>query len=299
MARQNDWTLEHLSQLMLGKFMTCRQQYAYRYIQRLPEPKGLWAPSGQTVHKALYDFHQHPKMHIDEIMALAEAYWDEESDGVEYYNFKGERETADDVENTKQDTFRWIEQYINAVRDGDFPCIVFDGPPERDEEFPIEGTTHIARGYIDAFVKNIINLQTGKMIDACDDGRIHILDFKCASKKFNAWNQAKADSELQPTVYGYIMGKKAITMHYIVVEKTASHQKPSLKHITTHRDAADYTQYEKMVKMFEINSDRVNKHELGLFYPEPEFGWGRFCGKMCSYKDTCYKENFAHRDSST
>lgn len=139
-------------------------------------------------------------------------------------------------------------------------------------------------------------MPTGEILMDCMDGNVHIGDFKTGSKKFNAWNQVKADIDLQPTVYGYVMGKKPMTFHYVVIEKTASHEKPSLKHIVTKRDETDYAMFERIVQEFDRSADRLNQYENGIFFPEPTMGFGRFCSKLCSFKDVCWQTNFAKED---
>ena len=83
-----------------------------------------------------------------------------------------------------------------------------------------------------------------------------------------------------------------MTFHYVVIEKTASHEKPSLKHIVTKRDAKDYEMFENIMKEFDRSADRLNQYKDGIFFPEPTMGFGRFCSKLCSFKVKCWNDNF-------
>lgn len=291
------WTLANVSYSMLSTWLTCREKFRLKYVERLKEPDGIYFPQGNTIHSALYDFHQTPDIDSDLLMSMAETYWAKEIEGRDFYDFKGNRLTADDIEKAYEDTLRWLRGYVDSVKAGDFPLINFATPPEQDVSAPVDGTFFTARGYVDFFPKDVTILPTGEILMDCKDGNVHIGDFKTGSKKFNAWNQVKADIDLQPTVYGYVMGKKPMTFHYVVIEKTASHEKPSLKHIVTKRDETDYAMFERIVKEFERSADRANQYENGIFFPEPTMGFGRFCSKLCSFKDVCWQTNFAKEDA--
>lgn len=290
------WTLANVSYSMLSTWLTCREKFRLKYVERLKEPDGIYFPQGNTIHSALYDFHQTPDIDSDLLMSMAETYWAKEIEGRDFYDFKGNRLTAEDIEKAYEDTLRWLRGYVDSVKAGDFPLINFATPPEQDVSAPVDGTFFTARGYVDFFPKDVTILPTGEILMDCKDGNVHIGDFKTGSKKFNAWNQVKADIDLQPTVYGYVMGKKPMTFHYVVIEKTASHEKPSLKHIVTKRDETDYAMFERIVKEFERSADRANQYENGIFFPEPTMGFGRFCSKLCSFKDVCWQTNFAKED---
>jgi len=290
------WTLGNVSYSMLSTWLTCREKFRLKYVERLKEPDGIYFPQGNTIHSALYDFHQTPDIDSELLLSMAETYWNNEIEGREFYDFKGNRLDAEDIEKAYEDTLRWLRGYVDSVKAGDFPLINFATPPEQDVSGDVEGTGFTARGYVDFFPKDVTIMPSGEILMDCKDGSVHIGDFKTGSKKFNAWNQVKADIDLQPTVYGYVMGKKRMTFHYVVIEKTASHEKPSLKHIITKRDESDYTMFENIVKEFERSADRLNQYENGIFFPEPSMGFGRFCSKLCSFKETCWKTNFAKEE---
>lgn len=290
------WTLGNVSYSMLSTWLTCREKFRLKYVERLKEPDGIYFPQGNTIHSALYDFHQTPDIDSELLLSMAETYWNNEIEGREFYDFKGNRLNAEDIEKAYEDTLRWLRGYVDSVKAGDFPLINFATPPEQDVSGDVEGTGFTARGYVDFFPKDVTIMPSGEILMDCKDGSVHIGDFKTGSKKFNAWNQVKADIDLQPTVYGYVMGKKRMTFHYVVIEKTASHEKPSLKHIITKRDESDYTMFENIVKEFERSADRLNQYENGIFFPEPSMGFGRFCSKLCSFKETCWKTNFAKEE---
>ena len=281
---------------MLSTWLTCREKFRLKYVERLKEPDGIYFPQGNTIHAALYDFHQTPDIDSELLLSMAETYWNNEIEGREFYDFKGNRLDAEDIEKAYEDTLRWLRGYVDSVKAGDFPLINFATPPEQDVSGDVEGTGFTARGYVDFFPKEVTIMPSGEILMDCKDGSVHIGDFKTGSKKFNAWNQVKADIDLQPTVYGYVMGKKPMTFHYVVIEKTASHEKPSLKHIITKRDESDYAMFENIVKEFERSADRLNQYENGIFFPEPSMGFGRFCSKLCSFKETCWKTNFAKEE---
>lgn len=291
------WTLNNASYSMISTWMTCRQKFAYKYRDRHKEPDGIYFPQGNTIHAALYDFHQTPDIDQELLLSMAEEYWNNEIEGKEFYDFKGNRQTPEQIVTAYEDTIRWLNGYVTLVKNGDFPFIEFATPPEQDVEREVDGTMFTARGYIDFFPKEVKVLPTGEILMSCKDGRVHIGDFKTGSKKFNAWSQVKADIDLQPTVYGYIMGKKPMSFHYVVIEKTASHEKPSIKHIVTKREAVDYEMFENIMKEFDRSADRLNQYKDGIFFPEPMMGFGRFCSKLCSFKDKCWNDNFVKGDS--
>ena len=299
MSQSKPWGKENVSYSMsCSTWGDCRQKFAYKYIQRIPEQPGIWAPQGTTIHNALYDFHQNPEIEMSDLEDMMHGYFDEEIEGKDFYEWrKGSQVLMDAgaVDKARMDAIHWIRGYVESVKSGDFPLIRFSRPPEQDVEAPVDGTDLVARGHVDFFVERVEILPTGEIILRADDGRIHMGDFKSASKKFNAWNQARADIDLQPTMYGLIMGEP-ITFHYVVIEKTAHHEKPSIKHIITHREEKDYEKLRNMLTVFERDSDRLNGYENAVIYPEPTMSFGRFCGKMCSYKDICWKDNFSHAE---
>jgi len=281
---------------MLSTWLTCKEKMRMKYVLRMKEPDGIYFPQGNSIHAALYDFHQTPDIDEELLVEMCQAYWDKEIEGKEFYDFKGNRLDADQIEEARVDTLRWLAGYVAKVKSGEVPFIEFATPPEQDVSAPVEGTVFTARGYIDFFPSKVTAMDTGEVLMDCKDDYIHIGDFKTGSKKFNAWNQAKADIDLQPTVYGYIMGKKPVAFHYVVIEKTASHEKPSIKHIITYRGKEDYEKFERLVLDFQESTDRANGYENGKFYPEPVMGFGRFCSKLCSFKDQCWKANFERTD---
>ena len=287
------WNLKHISYSMLSTWLTCREKFRQKYVLRNKEPDGIYFPQGNTIHAALYDFHQTPGLDEQLLYDMAQDYWANEIEGKEFYDFKGNRLTAEQVEEARIDTMRWLGGYVASVKAGDTPFISFATPPEQDVECNVDGSGFTLRGYIDFFPKDVTVMDTGETLMDCKDGYMHIGDFKTGSKKFNAWTQTKADIDLQPTVYGYIMGKKPVAFHYMVIEKTATHEKPSIKHIITYRDEKDYEMLERIVHEFERSADRLNQYEDGKFFPEPVMGFGRFCSKLCSFKDVCWETNFS------
>lgn len=287
------WTVGHVSYSMLNTWLTCKEKFRLKYVERMKEPEGIYFPQGNTIHKALYDFHLTPTIDTNLLIDMANAYWDEETAMKEFYNFQGARLSAQEVEEAREDSLRWLRGYVDAVKSGDFPYIEFATPPEQDVSGVVDGTPFTARGYVDFFPGSVKVLPTGEVLMKCKDGSVHIGDFKTASMKFNPWSQMKADIDLQPTTYGYIMGKKPMTFHYVVIEKTTTRDKPSIKHIITKRGKADYDMFERLVKDFQVSADRANNYKNGTFYPEPQMGWGKFCNKLCSFKDVCWDLNFA------
>lgn len=292
MPRSSDWQLAHTSYTMLSTWLTCREKFRFKYSERISEKPGIWFPQGNTIHACVYDFHMNTDIEIDELIDMAHGYYDEHIAGKEFWDFKGHRLTAAEIEEQRESTIRWLRGYVAGVKDGTFPFIKFSKPPEQDIERPVDNTNMIARGTVDFFAESVSVLPTGEILMKSDDGSIHIGDFKTGNaKKMYGWNQVKADIDLQPTVYGYIMGKP-LTFHYIVIEKTASHEKPSLKHIVTYRDEHDYAAFERIMATFEMETDRLNGYENGIFYPEPVMGYGKFCNKLCGYKDICWNHNY-------
>ena len=282
---------------MLSTWLTCKEKFRLKYVERMKEPEGIYFPQGNTIHAALYDFHQTPNIDSDLLIDMAKAYWDEETDMKEFYSYQGARLSPQEVEDAREDTLRWLRGYVDAVKNGDFPFVEFATPPEQDISSDVDGTLFTARGYVDFFPGSVKVLPTGEVLMKCTDGSVHIGDFKTGSKnKSFGWNQVKADIDLQPTVYGYIMGKKPMTFHYVVIEKTTSRDKPSLKHIITKRGKSDYDMFERIVKDFQVSADRANQYKKGVFYPEPSMGWGKFCSKLCSFKDTCWELNYARKE---
>jgi hypothetical protein len=282
---------------MLSTWLTCKEKFRLKYVERMKEPEGIYFAQGNTIHAALYDFHQTPDIDSDLLIDMANAYWDEQTEMKEYYSYQGARLSAQEVEEGRVDTLRWLRGYVDLVKAGEFPFIEFATPPEQDISSDVDGTLFTARGYVDFFPGAVKVLPTGEVLMKCTDGSVHIGDFKTGSaNKSFGWNQVKADIDLQPTVYGYIMGKKPMTFHYIVIEKTTSRSEPSVKHLITKRGKSDYDMFERIVKDFQESSDRANSYKKGVFYPEPTMGWGKFCSKLCSFKDTCWEINYARED---
>ena len=180
------WNLKHISYSMLSTWLTCREKFRQKYVLRNKEPDGIYFPQGNTIHAALYDFHQTPGLDEQLLYDMAQDYWANEIEGKEFYDFKGNRLTAEQVEEARIDTMRWLGGYVASVKAGDTPFISFATPPEQDVECNVDGSGFTLRGYIDFFPKDVTVMDTGETLMDCKDGYMHIGDFKTGSKKFNA-----------------------------------------------------------------------------------------------------------------
>ena len=70
----------------------------YKYVERIPEKPGIWFPQGNTIHACVYDFHMNTDIKIEELIDMAHGYYDEHISGKEFWDFKGHRLTAEEIE---------------------------------------------------------------------------------------------------------------------------------------------------------------------------------------------------------
>ena len=76
----------HLSPSSASTFRQCPRRWKHRYIDRMPDPKGIPALIGTFVHRVLEDLlaHEASERTIDTARGLARTLWSEVADDDDY-----------------------------------------------------------------------------------------------------------------------------------------------------------------------------------------------------------------------
>jgi len=279
------WTRADLSQSRIGTWKDCKLKYHFQYIERLARKNKVFFPQGQVVHYAiekLIDDHQkglNPP--VDYYLMELETMWQTEIEKGELYDNKGKKLTAKQVEKALADCKRWVSNFIIAVQNGDFKDYDLKKvkAAELDIRRQIPGTNLYVRGKVD-------------WVEQMNGSAAKMADLKTASTHWmGAWTQNKADIQLQATTYGWIAGIP-LEFTYVVIYKTDEGKDPKFETLVTRRDERDYVVFMNMVQAFLRDTNYQNGHDGFTPYPEPEPTKYGHCGKLCDFKDECYKRYY-------
>jgi hypothetical protein len=305
-SEHGPWGPLDCSPSRLKTFLDCAMKYKYSYVDKKPRSTGPAALQGSALHEVFLE--EYLTGGIEDVDALVEML---ALDTEHRLNTEDPRDWKSKLPLTSSEKWLAIEQVkvwgrglLEAYKSGeDSYGNKFVLPDVEQTEYegcleiylPKADLTIRIRGYIDLVFK---------------DGTVG--DLKLASDYWlSIWTLAKAIGEQQPAMYAKMAGTD--TFRYVIVDKKKARDKsadpPRVRTIdykVTEKDNANLMdQLETFVRL----TDFANGHENGIFAVNPEYNGQskatagkteqNFCGKMCDFKDTCFKENFARPSVDT
>lgn len=255
----------HLSATQFGMFFGCGQQYYYRYIEGLIIPPSIALLSGTSVHAASeHNFRQKIESGIDEPLSVlqdvaAETYEKQSEDG--FFISEDEKSSAEiEYNKGKDEAVRLVQPLRNDFAPTFQPKFV-----EQRFEIEVDGLPPIL-GFVDLYGTDVAT------------GKPKLADIKTSKSK---WSQAKADAEIQPTLYQAMVKSHGWEtppeFNFEVLVKT---KEPRHETFTTTRDADDFW---TLIKRFRVMDSQI---KAGNFLPAEPGHW-RCSPKYCGYWWRC------------
>ena len=253
--------MEHISISQINMFYGCAEQWRRRYIEGDMIPPGIAAAVGTGVHSAgELDLVQKIESGVDlpvDVLtdAAAQGYEKKLSDGVFI--------PRESMSTAEKDLAAGLDQTVALTR-------VFAG-----EIAPrIQPALVEAKAYLDVDDMPIPFLG---IID-CLTKDHRLSDLKTSKSK---WSQAKADSELQPTLYRKLVkqmtGEEPREIAYDILVKTKT---PQCQVLNTTRNDEDFDALKSRAKLM------IAQISAGIF-PPAEVGHWKCSPKWCGYYWTC------------
>lgn len=293
------WESTDISPSKLKLFKDCPKKYEYRYVRREKTYSGAASMQGSSAHKVFLE--EFLGGGIDDIEFLIEMMLDDlkhrlDTEDPRDYKSKlplTQFEKFDAVEELRV----WGEGLLQAYKDRkDSYGNELKLPDVKETE--IEGCTELYLPNIDAHIRI-----RGYIDLVFEDGSLG--DLKLASDYWKAiWTLGKAISEDQPAMYSKMLGTRKF--RYLIVDKKRDSKKqakaPVVRTIDFEVTDADMDRLMIDLEHFIKTVDLMNNHENGYFPPRPEYNGQtkatagkpaeQFCGKLCDFKEICYRENF-------
>ena len=292
-----------ISPSRLKKYMTCPKQYEYHYVRKEPNPTGLAAMQGTALHDVfLEEFLAGGVNDIDALVDLTEIVYRDALENEEPVDYKTQEPCTDFEKEQSVDQLRiWAKGLFESVINGKtpqgqefrLPAEVIATEVEKEPllvDLPKSKTTVRIRGSIDLMYEN---------------GGLG--DLKLASDYYlGVWTHGKVFEEVQPSMYRMMVGGPG-PFSYLIVDKKknrdGSAYAPTVRDITFDVSQRDIDRVVNMLDDFVLRSQIQNGHKDGHFEPRPEYDGEKkanmgqpekqFCGKLCSFKELCWQENFA------
>tara|TARA_B100002019_G_C21219702_1_gene574026 strand:- start:271 stop:1239 length:969 start_codon:yes stop_codon:yes gene_type:complete len=285
------------------KWMKCPKSFEYQYVRREPNTTGLAAMQGTALHDVwLEEMLRGGIQDVDALVDLLEltfrdALENEDPKRIVDYNTKepvSEWDKEEAVEQLKVWGKGLFEAFLNGKDNYGNKFVLpnvteteLENPP-LEVHLPKTGVTLRLRGHIDLVF---------------EDGGIG--DLKLASDYYlGVWTLAKALGEIQPIFYRMIMGTPG-RFSYVIADKKKGKSgaySPTVRSIDFEVTQRDFDRGVDILEAFVHGTQVHNEYEGGFFPAIPEYNGEskknaglterNFCGKMCSYKEICYNENF-------
>jgi len=301
-SEHGKWEMTDISPSKLKKWMTCPKQFEYQYIVRAPSHAGLAMLQGSSLHDVtLEEFLQGGEQNVEALLELMELDLRERISNSDPRDYKtGRKVDILEIENCIDQLKVWGKGLLDALNNGKdsygnnlslrkiIQTEIEKAPLEIT--LPKTGATIRIRGFID-------------YID--EEGTPG--DLKLASNYYKAvWTVARAMTEVQAVMYRMLMGGPG-PFEYLIVDKKANKQRqafaPTVRKVRFDVSQRDIDRVIDTLDAFVSQTDLMNGYENGYFPPIPEYAGEtkadagkterNFCGKLCSFKEICYKENFA------
>ena len=282
------------------KWMKCPKSFEYQYVRREKSNTGLAAMQGTALHDVFLE--EMLRGGVQDVQALVDLTILTFQDALENetpcdYN-TGEPCTDWDKEMAVDQLKVWAKGLFEAYLNGKdsygnklaLPEIVETELEKEPYEIhlPKTGVTLRIRGHIDFVLEN---------------GGIG--DLKLASDYWlGVWSLAKALGEIQPAMYRMMMGSPG-PFTYLIVDKKKGNSgaySPNVRTIDFEVTEQDFERTIELLDAFAHGTQVHNDYKGGFFPAIPEYNGEskknagntarNFCGKMCSFKEICFNENF-------
>ena len=297
------WEKTDISPSKLKMFKDCPKKYEYRYVRKEKSYTGAAALEGSSVHQVFLE--EFLAGGVDDTEFLLEMMADDlrirlDTEDPREWHSKLPLNSAQKFDSIT-DMRIWAEGLINAVKNGEDSY----GNPLK---LPATIDTEV-EGCVDLILPNIeAKIRLRGYIDLVfeDDA---LGDLKLASDYWKAiWTLGKAITEDQPVMYSKMMGTRKF--RYLIVDKKKDNKNrakaPSVRTIEFDVTDKDFERLIADLEHFVKTVDLMNDHKDGVFTPRPEFNGQtkatagqphvQFCGKLCDFKEICYRENYKRGD---
>ena len=297
------WEKTDISPSKLKMFKDCPKKYEYRYVRKEKSYTGAAALEGSSVHQVFLE--EFLAGGVDDTEFLLEMMADDlrtrlDTEDPREWQTKLPLNPAQKFDSIS-DMRIWAEGLINAVKNGEDSY----GNPLK---LPATIDTEV-EGCVDLILPNIeAKIRLRGYIDLVfeDDA---LGDLKLASDYWKAiWTLGKAITEDQPVMYSKMMGTRKF--RYLIVDKKKDNKNrakaPSVRTIEFDVTDKDFERLIADLEHFVKTVDLMNDHKDGVFTPRPEFNGQtkatagqphvQFCGKLCDFKEICYRENYKRGD---
>ena len=255
----------HRSASQFNMFFGCGQQYAFRYEEGIIIPPSVAALSGLSVHGAAqYNFDQKIESGVDEPLSVlqdvaAETYEKKSEDG--FFVADDDKSAAEIIYNEgKDEAVKLVQPLRNDFAPTFQPKFV-----EQKFEIEVDGLPPIL-GFVDLYGNDV------------ETGKPKLIDIKTSKTK---WSQAKADAEIQPTLYQTMVRSHGWDVpsefNFEVLVKT---KEPRHETVTTTRNEDDFW---ALIKRFRVMEEQI---QAGNFLPAEPGHW-RCSPKWCGYYWMC------------
>ena len=293
------WEPTDVSPSKLKMFKDCPKKYEYRYVRREKTYTGAASLQGSSAHKVFLE--ELLDGGVDDIDFLLEMMLDDlrhRLDTEDPRDYKSKLPlTPSEKFDALQDLKVWGEGLLNAfINKADTYGNALTLPEVKETE--IEGCTEVYLPSLEASIRI-----RGYIDLVFADGSLG--DLKLASDYWKAiWTLGKAITEDQPAMYSKMLDTRKF--RYLIVDKKKDRNKgakaPVVRTIDFEVTDKDMERLMQDLEYFVKTVDLLNGHENGSFPPRPEYNGQtketagkpemQFCGKLCDFKEICYRENF-------
>ena len=297
------WEKTDISPSKLKMFKDCPKKYEYRYVRKEKSYTGAAALEGSSVHQVFLE--EFLAGGVDDTEFLLEMMADDlrirlDTEDPREWHSKLPLNSAQKFDSIA-DMRIWAEGLLNAVKNGeDSYGNPLKLPATIDTE--VEGCVELTLPNIEAKIR-----LRGYIDLVFEDDALG--DLKLASDYWKAiWTLGKAITEDQPVMYSKMMGTRKF--RYLIVDKKKDNKKrakpPVVRTIEMEITDKDFERLIADLEHFVKTVDLMNDHKNGVFTPRPEFNGqtkatagqpqAQFCGKLCDFKEICYRENYKRGD---
>ena len=301
-SEHGKWEQTDLSPSKVKTWMTCPKQFAYKYVIRAPSYAGLAMLQGSSLHYVtLEEFLQGGEQDVEALVELMELDLRERIANSDPRDYKTNKKVdVLEIENCIEQLQIWGKGLLDALKTGkdsyDNELSLRKIIEVEVEKAPLEVT----------LPKSGMTIRVRGFIDYIDEEGTPG-DLKLASNYYKAvWTVARAMTEIQAVMYRMLLGGPG-PFEYLVVDKKMNNRKqafaPTVRKIRFDVTQRDIDRVIDTLDAFVTQTDLANGYENGFFPPIPEYAGEtkadagknerNFCGKLCSFKEICYKENFA------
>jgi len=301
-SEHGKWERLDISPSKLKTWMTCPKQFDYKYNQRVPSYAGLAMLQGSSLHDVfLEEYLQGGEISNDALIELME---------IDLRHRIENNDPRDYKTNAKVDVLEieacidslkiWAKGLLDTFKEG-------KDPYGEDFDIPKVVAVEVEKKPLEITLpKTGVSIRIRGFMDYITDEGIPG-DLKLASNYYKAvWTLARAITEVQAVMYRMLMGGPGL-FEYLIVDKKQNNRRqafaPNVRRIQFEVTQRDIDRVVETLDAFVAQTDVVNNYENGYFPPIPEYNGEtkadvgkperNFCGKLCSFKEVCYKENFA------